>query len=57
MSGRPYLHEKTQTGMTVNRTALSVHGKAEFNVFIDQMKYYSEAIVAKLRYMVSWALT
>ena len=49
MSVRPNLHEVTQTIMTANSTALSVHGKAEFNVCIDQMTYYSEAIVAKLK--------
>ena len=49
MSVRPNLHEVTQTIMTANSTALSVHGKAEFNVCNDQMTYYSEAIVAKLK--------
>jgi hypothetical protein len=49
MSVRPNLHMITQTIMTANSTELSVNGKAEFNVCIDQMTYYSEAVVAKLK--------
>lgn len=49
MSVRPNLHTVTQNIMTANSTALSVHRKPEFNVYIDQMTHYSEAIVAKLK--------
>jgi hypothetical protein len=48
ISVKPNLHTITQTIMTTNSTALPVNGKAEFNVCIDQMTYYIEAIVAKL---------
>jgi hypothetical protein len=35
--------------MTANSTALSVPGKTELNVCIDQMTYYIEVIIAKLK--------
>ena len=49
MCVRTNLHVVTQTIMTPNSTALAVHGKAEFNLCIDQMTYYSEAIISKLK--------
>ena len=49
MCVRTNLHVVTQIIMTPNSTALAVHGKAEFNLCIDQMTYYSEAIISKLK--------
>ena len=48
-SVRPKLHEVNQTIMSANGTALSVHGKAEFNIGIDQLTYHNEAVVANLK--------
>ncbi|XP_062568971.1 uncharacterized protein LOC134231056 [Saccostrea cucullata] len=48
-SVRPKLHEVNQIIMSANGTALSVHGKAEFNIGIDQLTYHNEAVVANLK--------
>lgn len=48
-SVRPKLHEVNQTIMSANGTALCVHGKAEFNIGIDQLTYHNEAVVANLK--------
>uniref|UniRef100_A0A8W8NKK2 CCHC-type domain-containing protein n=1 Tax=Magallana gigas TaxID=29159 RepID=A0A8W8NKK2_MAGGI len=46
---RPNLREVSQSIWTANSTPLSVHGKAEFNICVDQVTCYNDAIVANLK--------